>query len=226
MTMPEPVSLTVHGVNAPELTDSAPGSHRRTRNGRIKMLLVLLVCAAPVIASYLTYFVIRPEGRSNYGELMAPTRALPALQLQRLDGSVVPAASLRGQWLLVAVSPSSCSEACEKQLFMQRQLREMLGRERERVDKVWLVIDGGPLPAALASAVQAPPATTVLRADAAELARWLTPAPGQKLEDHLYVVDPMGEWMMRLPAGADPARAKRDLERLLRAASSWDLPGR
>ncbi len=226
MTPPEPVSLTVHGVDAPDLTDSAQARQRRTRIGRIKMLLVLLVCAAPVIASYLTYFVIRPEGRSNYGELVSPTRTLPALQLQRLDGSAVPAASLRGQWLLVAVSPSACSAACEKQLFMQRQLREMLGRERERIDKVWLVVDAGAIPAALSTAVQAPPATTVLRADAAELARWLVPAAGHKLEDHLYVVDPMGEWMMRLPAGADPSRAKRDLDRLLRAASSWDLPGR
>lgn len=226
MTTPEPVSLTVHGVNAPDLADTAQARQRRTRSGRIKMLLVLLVCAAPVIASYLTYFVIRPGSRSNYGELVLPTRTLPALQLKRLDGSVVPAASLRGQWLLVAVSPSACSDACEKQLFMQRQLREMLGRERERVDKVWLVTDGGPLPAALAEAMQAVPATTVLRADNAEVARWLVPATGQKLQDHLYVVDPMGEWMMRLPAGADPSRARRDLDRLLRAAASWDLPGR
>ena len=226
MTTREPVSLTVHGVNAPDLADTAQARQRRTRSGRIKMLLVLLVCAAPVIASYLTYFVIRPGSRSNYGELVLPTRTLPALQLKRLDGSVVPAASLRGQWLLVAVSPSACSDACEKQLFMQRQLREMLGRERERVDKVWLVTDGGPLPAALAEAMQAVPATTVLRADNAEVARWLVPAAGQKLQDHLYVVDPMGEWMMRLPAGADPSRARRDLDRLLRAAASWDLPGR
>ena len=226
MTTPEPVSLTVHGVNAPDLADTAQARQRRTRSGRIKMLLVLLVCAAPVIASYLTYFVIRPGSRSNYGELVLPTRTLPALQLKRLDSSMVPAASLRGQWLLVAVSPSACSDACEKQLFMQRQLREMLGRERERVDKVWLVTDGGPLPAALAEAMQAVPATTVLRADNAEVARWLVPAAGQKLQDHLYVVDPMGEWMMRLPAGADPSRARRDLDRLLRAAASWDLPGR
>jgi hypothetical protein len=227
MTMPpEPVSLTVHGVDAPDLADTALARQRRTRSGRIKMLFVLLVCAAPVIASYLTYFVIRPEGRSNYGELVLPSRALPALQLQRLDGTPVPASSLRGQWLLVAVSPSACGPACEQQLFMQRQLREMLGRERERVDKLWLVVDGGPLPPALATAMQAPPAATVLRADATEVARWLTPAPGHRLEDHLYVVDPMGEWMMRLPAGADPSRARRDLDRLLRAAASWDLPGR
>ena len=35
--------------------------------------------------------------------------------------------------------------------------------------------------------------------------------------------------MMRLPAGLDPAgasKAKRDLERLLRASVSWDEAGR
>jgi hypothetical protein len=58
------------------------------------------------------------------------------------------------------------------------------------------------------------------------LAAWLQPEAGHALEDHLYLVDPMGEWMMRVPSDPDPARVKRDLDRLLRAASSWDLPGR
>jgi len=66
----------------------------------------------------------------------------------------------------------------------------------------------------------------VLRVDAQALAGWLAPAAGQALEDHLYVVDPMGEWMMRMPANTDPARVKRDLERLLRASASWDQAGR
>jgi hypothetical protein len=218
--------MTVHSVATPDLSDPREAERSRTRRGRVRMLLVLLVCAAPVIASYLTYFVIRPEGRTNYGELILPTRSLPALALRTLDGAEVPAASLRGQWLLVVVAPSSCGERCEAQLFMQRQLREMLGRERERLDKVWFVTDEGALAAPLRAAVQAAPATTVLRVDAQALAGWLAPAVGQALGDHLYVVDPMGEWMMRMPASADPARVKRDLERLLRASASWDQAGR
>ncbi len=224
--MPEPLGMTVHSVATPDLSDPREAERSRTRRGRVRMLLVLLVCAAPVIASYLTYFVIRPEGRTNYGELILPTRSLPALALRTLDGAEVPAASLRGQWLLVVVAPSSCGERCEAQLFMQRQLREMLGRERERLDKVWFVTDEGALAAPLRAAVQAAPATTALRVDAQALAGWLAPAVGQALEDHLYVVDPMGEWMMRMPASADPARVKRDLERLLRASASWDQAGR
>jgi hypothetical protein len=45
----------------------------------------------------------------------------------------------------------------------------------------------------------------------------------------LYLVDPMGRWMMRFPpqlAAENAPKLKRDLERLIRAAKSWDLPGR
>lgn len=223
---PEPLAMTVHGVAAPDLADPALSARSRTVGGRLKMLLVLLVCAAPVIASYLTYFVIRPEGRSNYGTLILPTRSLPALALRTLDGQPVLASTLRGQWLLVAVGPSTCDAACDQRLFMQRQLREMLGRERERLDKVWLITDEAPLATALRAAIEAPVGVTALRADRAAVAAWLAPEAGHALEDHLYIVDPMGEWMMRMPAKAEPARVKRDLDRVLRASAFWDQAGR
>ncbi|MDO9072906.1 MAG: hypothetical protein Q7U73_06555 [Rubrivivax sp.] len=223
---PEALSLTVHGVAGPDLADPATDAHHRTRRGRLKMLLVLLVCAAPVVASYLTYFVIRPEGRTNYGTLILPTRTLPDLALRTLDGTPVAAKSLHGQWLMVLVGPSACDAACDQRLFMQRQLREMMGRERERLDKVWLVTDDGPISPALREAIGGKVPVMALRADREAVARWLAPAEGQVLEDHLYVVDPMGEWMMRMPPQPEPARVKRDLDRVLRASAFWDQAGR
>jgi cytochrome oxidase Cu insertion factor (SCO1/SenC/PrrC family) len=223
----EPLALAVHGIAAPDLDDTDLAARNRTKQGRLRMLLVLAVCAAPVIASYLTYFVIRPTSHSSYGQLIVPTRSLPEdLALTRLDGSAVSARSLRGQWLLVSVGPSTCDADCDKRLFAQRQFREMLGRERDRVDKVWLITDGAPLTPALAAAIATKPEVTALRVDPVALARWLAPAEGQALPDHLYLVDPMGEFMMRLPPQPDPGKTKRDLERLLRASASWDTPGR
>lgn len=218
----EPVGLTVHSLRVP----SADDERRRTASGRLKMLLVLLACAAPVVASYFTYFVIRPEGRSNYSSLIVPTRAMPALPWRTLEGTVIDTPSLRGQWLLISVGASDCAGACERRLFMQRQLREMLGRERDRLDKIWLVTDDAPLKPELRAALDTAVPVRVLRVPRADLARWLEPAPGQALEDHLYIVDPMGEWMMRAPPEPEPARLKRDLERLLRASAFWDTPGR
>jgi hypothetical protein len=199
---------------------------RRASGGRWKMLAVLAVCAAPVIASYFTYYVIRPQGRTNYGELIQPTRGLPGdLPLRDLQGRPVVAASLKQQWLLVSVGSSACDADCDKRLFLQRQLREMLGKERDRLDKVFFVTDDAPLPAPLQQALANPP-TTVLRVPREALAQWLQPQPGHALEEHLYIVDPMGEWMMRTPVDADPQKVKRDLDKLLRASASWDRPGR
>lgn len=216
---PAPLELTVHSMPPPAL-DAA----RRTRLGRLQLLLVLLVCAAPVIASYFTYYVLRPGGRLNYGELIQPTRTLPAaLPLHDLQGGAIAPESLHRQWLLVVVAGGACDARCETQLYLQRQLRETLGAQRERLDKLWLVPDdAAPRPQLL----QSIPGTQVLRVPRESLAAWLQPAAGRGLEDHLYVVDPMGEWMMRFPAQPDPARVRRDLIRLLNASRFWDTAGR
>jgi hypothetical protein len=217
------LNFTVHSLPSPALDEHA----RRTAAGRWKMLAVLAVCAAPVIASYFTYFVIRPQARSNYSELITPPREIPAgLSLATLEGERVAPASLRGQWLLVVVADAACDADCEGRLFLQRQLRETFGRDKDRVDKVWLVTDAGtPRPEVLQAISQSQP-PQVLRVSREELGRWLAPAEGRQLDEHVYIVDPLGQWMMRAPAGADPRKLKRDMDRLLSASASWDQPGR
>ncbi|MGH8847698.1 MAG: hypothetical protein ACREXQ_10740, partial [Polaromonas sp.] len=61
-------------MHAMPMLDSSSTQAPSTTAGRWKMLAVLLVCAAPVIASYFTYYVVRPEGRRNFGELIDPQR--------------------------------------------------------------------------------------------------------------------------------------------------------
>ncbi len=198
------------------------------------MIVVLLVCAAPVVASYFTYFVLRPQARTNYSELIVPVRPLPAsLPLVDLGSKPVAPLSLRGQWLIVVVAGGACDARCERHLWLQRQMHEALGAEKDRVDKLWLIDDGAaPRPETLAAAAATAGArgafapTTVLIADRSALGEWLAAAPGHALEDHLYVVDPRGDWMMRVPVDADPTRLKRDIDKLLRASAGWDRPGR
>lgn len=217
----EPLTMTVHSM--PQLDQVSARSAASTRAGRWKMLGLLLVCAAPVVASYFMYYVVRPEGRRNYGELVNPQRPLPAFSGIDAQGQPVPLVQLKDQWLLISVADSVCDVACQEHLYLQRQLRETLGREKDRLDWVWLRTGNTPLTEALQ---QATAPAVVLQVDAAQLATWLEPAPGQRLEDHLYVVDPIGNWMMRFPAGLDPKQAKRDLDRLLRASAFWDKAGR
>jgi hypothetical protein len=222
-TQDHPLGLTVHAM--PELNQRSIRAPS-TKAGRWKMLAVLLVCASPVVASYFTYYVVRPEGRRNFGELIDPQRPLPTLATQTLNGQNGKLTDLKNQWLLISVASGTCDAHCEKNLYFQRQLRESLGKEKDRMDWVWLVNDEAPVAAALQPALGS---ATVLRVPPAALAQWLQPAAGQRLQDHIYLVDPMGNWMMRFPADMDAAAAastKRDLERLMRASSSWDKEGR
>ena len=218
-----PLDLTVHALPA---ADQMATRGADTRSGRWKLLAVLAVCVSPVIASYLAYYVIRPEGRRNFGELINPQRPMPAIATQTLDGQTGELTALKNQWLLLSVAGGACDARCEENLYFQRQLRESLGREKDRIERVWLVND---VTAVRPELLPALASSAVLRIAPAPLAEWLEPSAGKRLQDHLYLVDPMGNLMMRFPADMDAvaaAKAKTDLDRLLRASSGWDKAGR
>ena len=220
----KPIGLTVYDL--PQQTSSSLSETTRTRGGRMYMLLVLLACAAPVLLSYLTYYVIRPEGRVHHGELIEPQRMLPAASAKDLQGKDLPLAQLKGQWLLVAVGSSECTDKCERLLFVQRQLHKLLNKESDRLDRLWVITDQAAPKNELLAAIEG---ATVLRVTPEVLSQWLLPATGRSVEEHLYLIDPMGNWMMRFNYPEDAKTVvdmKRDIERLLRASSSWDKPGR
>jgi hypothetical protein len=221
-TTDQPLTMTVHDL--PML--GVPGVQRRV-SGRLKMIAVLLVCAAPVIASYLMFYVVRPTAQRNYGTLISPAPGLPDLPVMGLDGAASNMRAFKGQWLLISVGSGACDAPCQQRIYLQRQLRESLGREKDRMDRVWLITDDKPVGVALVPQVQAANVDAyAMRLSATAVAQWLAPEAGKQLSDHLYLVDPMGHWMMRFPADIDAAKAKRDIERLLRAANSWDRAGR
>lgn len=220
----QPLGMTVYDLPSP--VDVAQEDAKRTGHGRLRMLLVLLVCAAPVIASYFTYYVVRPEGRRNFGDLIEPMRALPDVAVQRLNGDSLRLPDLKGQWLLISVAGGNCQQDCQRQLYLQRQILTGLGKERARTEWVWLISDQAQVPSDILPGLKD---ATVLRIDAAALSQWLQAAADARLEDHLYLVDPHGQWMMRFPpklSTEGALKTKRDMERLLRASAAWDEAGR
>jgi hypothetical protein len=151
---------------------------------------------------------------------------MPNIAGRTLDGKQVNLQSLKAQWLLVSVSGGACDAACANHLYFQRQLREGLGKDKDRLDRVWLITDSLAVPDAIQPALKD---ATVIRVARADLAAWLEPQDGHNLSDHLYVVDPMANWMMRFPAGISletAPKVKRDLERLMRGSAGWDQAGR
>jgi hypothetical protein len=201
-------------------TEAAGASSPRQPGPRwrrwLPLYLLLAVCFAPVVASYYIYYVAPPEGRTNYGTLLDPQRPVPPLTLTHLDGAPFDAAAWRGQWTMLAVDGAACGPACEKKLWNMRQVRLTTGKDRDRVARVLLMTDTAPLETRLLREFDG---TRFLRADAAQLRAWLRAAGADgPLEAHVWIVDPLGNLMLRWPEDADPQRMKRDLTRLLRAS--------
>lgn len=189
----------------------------RQRSGRWKLFAVLAVCAAPMIASYLAYYVIKPEGRTNYGALIDP-RAHPipeALTGRTLDGKPASLQDFHGKWILLQVGSGDCDAACQKKLFAMRQLRLIQGREMDRIERVWLITDDQPIDTLLLREYDG---TRFVRVDPTTVRAWLPADAGTRPSDHLYMIDPLGNLMMRFPKDADPNRVKKDIARLLRAS--------
>lgn len=203
-----------------------PEHGRSRRRNRWQLLLLALIFIAPVAASYYFYYVARPTGRTNFGTLIEPQRPLPALVATNLAGQPVALASLKGQWLLLSVAGGACDSGCQENLYLQRQIRAGLGKNQKRLEWVWLIDDDAAPPADMQVGLRK---ARVLRLPAHQIADWLLPEPGHTLAESLYVVDPMGHWMMRFPPNLDEdtaLRARRDLSRLLYASEGWDRAGR
>jgi len=87
---------------------------------------VIAICAAPVLVSYLMYYVVKPQGRTNYGTLIDPRAyPIPALAASTLDGKPASLDALKGKWIMLQVGSGDCDEACRNRLFKMRQLRLM-----------------------------------------------------------------------------------------------------
>lgn len=201
-------------------------AERAGSRARRTLLLLALVCALPVVASYLAFYFWPPSGRVNHGELLVPA-ALPTGPLAGIGGQApLRRTELEGRWTLVYVGAAGCDRACATSLYAMRQARLAQGKEQARVGRLWLLTDGGQ-PGKEIMSLQ-PDLRLARAAD-----DWLAQLPGAALGVHLYLVDPLGNVMMRFPpvpdgdgAAAEVRGIVKDLQRLLKYSALGRKEGR
>lgn len=182
-----------------------------TLSPRAKMLLVVAIFALPIAASYIAHRFIEARPTANYGQLLLPPATVPAHAFQRRDGAAFRFQDLRGKWVLVASDSGRCPQSCAAKLTAMRQARLALGREAGRVARVFVADD---LAAPDAAALEPYPGMEIVTTPPG-----LQLAPGAGNDRaHIYLVDPLGNVMMRWPAAPDAKRMHGDLKRLLKAS--------
>jgi cytochrome oxidase Cu insertion factor (SCO1/SenC/PrrC family) len=181
--------------------------------GRIELLVILLVCAAPVVAAYLAFHLWQPQqGTMNYGELLPP-RPLPDDALQLVDRRAFHLSELRGKWVLLQVDSAACNQNCQKKLYYLRQVRLTQGKDMQRIERVWIIDDNGTPQQNL---MQEYAGTWFILGAGSTLLAAL-PTQGSA-KDHVYVIDPQGNLMLRFPRNADPRKMVKDITRLLKVS--------
>jgi hypothetical protein len=182
----------------------------RVARSRMPLIWIGIVTLAPFVASLLLYYGFEPEGRINYGTLLGAQRiVVPDAALVRFDGTPLPSA--RGRWTLLVVGEPTCPTGCQQSLYATRQVRTMQGKERERVVRLWLATGDAPPTAELALAH---PDLLIARADP----RLLAALPDPRPERAIWLVDPLGNLVLRWPPNPDIKRMHKDLSRLLYAS--------
>lgn len=165
---------------------------------RRTLAILFLVCLAPVLASYLAFYVWRPQGSVAHGELIQPP-------MEMYWNSADPAfAALRGKWVLALVSAAACAEPCATLLYQTRQIRTALDKDMPRVGRAWLVDGAAPSPALLAQH----PGLQVLPTPSA--------ISTTDFRDRILLIDPQGRLMMRFAPTLDAKLVLKDLQRLLK----------
>lgn len=196
--------------------DTSGASPEKKRRSNLTLWLILAVCLLPFVGSLILYLFWRPDSFVNYGELVTPVVPLSGLVVQEHSGREFRFDELHGKWVFLMIDDSACDEYCRKKLYWMRQVRLAQGADQGRIERVWLVGDGK-MPSADVLGEHLG-VREVLIADKSFLARLPAQADAR---DHLYVIDPLGNLMMRYPRDIDPSGMKKDASKLLRISKGW-----
>jgi hypothetical protein len=174
----------------------------KQRKAQRTLLTILAVCIAPFLAATIAFNFFPTSGRVNYGDLLEPV-PLPEAGL----------GGLKGKWIMLSFDNGTCDQACQAKLFNMRQSRTAQGREMGRVERLWIRLDEIQPSAQIAPLYEG--MHVVGKPNPQFMASF---PPADEVQKHVYLVDPLGNLMLRFPADADPKRMIKDLHRLLKVS--------
>lgn len=192
------------------MSDANELEAKRKRSARFHLILMGTIAAFPFVGSYLLYKFWQPTSFVNHGELVSQTQPEPPAATDPLQGTLK---ALEGKWVLATVDSGRCNEACRTKLYYLRQIRLTQGKEMDRIERLWMISDG-----------DTPDATMMkefagMRVVPAGDSAWVRKLPATAtVSDYIFIIDPLGNVVLRYPVGFNPTGMKKDLSRLIRAS--------
>ncbi|MDH5473814.1 MAG: SCO family protein [Gammaproteobacteria bacterium] len=191
------------------------------KKSRATLWIMIILFGLPYIAAFYFYFYADELelGQTNYGHLISPVRQISDISLKRIDNSNFTFSEMKGTWILVSIGNSSCQKSCLDNLYKMRQIRKAVGEDRTRIQRVFLLTESSNiesfnrlLPDYTGMEVMIPGNENYNQLISS------FSLSGEPTEDGIYIIDPMGNYMMAYPKDADAEKILKDIRRLLKVS--------
>lgn len=203
------------------------------RNYKVLWIMIFLF-ALPYVAAmyvYLNRDELEIGKQSNYGNLISPAKKLPAVSMTTINGDAASFddAEIKGKWLMLTISSASCETACMDNMYKMRQLRKAAAENSLRLQRIFLLSDNQNMETlqnrlqeygCMKTQIHDTECLKIMRYDAATSDTLFAffKMEGQAVNDGIYIIDPLGQYMMYYPPDADPRKMLKDIERLLKTS--------
>ncbi len=195
------------------------------RKSRIRIIAVFSIFLLPLLLAFVWLQIVKNESTdftsSSNGELIEPAVHLDVFGLseQGID-ELFDNASLRGVWTLLYFSHGPCEASCQQNLYHMRQIRLSLNQNMDRLQRVIAAASNRQIPEELLRqhvglrVVSGVPEALAMLENQVRKAESLLPPK----VDSIYMIDPLGNLMMRFAADLNPKSILKDIKHLLKVS--------
>ncbi|MFZ2541971.1 MAG: SCO family protein [Gallionella sp.] len=202
------------------MTETTP-TPRQSKSGLIILVILVALFILPeIIAVGLQTIKWRPKSTTNRGELVLPVRPIKDVDLQTIDSKAVKFSDFQHKWTMIYFADAECDEVCIKNIYSMRQVLKALGKEHERVRRIF-VPTGAVSADMLKTKLQDYPGMIVVSGPSQNIhqlsQQFVQPGATSVDSGRIYLVDPLGNLMMSYRD--DPSGMLKDLIHLMKTSS-------
>lgn len=202
------------------MTTNSLNEEQVPRKSYTTLWVMIILFALPYIAA--VYFYNNSDeldlAQNNYGTIVSPVKAIEPLDMETLDTTNFSIADLKGKWIFVTIGSSLCEEHCQKNMYKIRQIRKAVAQERSRVERVFLLTDSQDINGFKVKISDYQGMYVIKPSEDKAYDDFIKTfsMPGQQINNGIYIIDPLGNFMMAYPEDADAAKILDDIRRLLK----------
>lgn len=210
------------------MSEIEPKSETRPANNAIgnkkrnpyTVWFVVMAFIAPVALAYIMFFFADVKSFINHGEILNPIVHIETFELKSDSGEVIARKELTYKWRLISFVGENCNQDCEDRLFDTRQIHTSIGKDQHRVSRMFIHLKpaGDSLNKLIA---ETHPDVIHVNGDMETIIKALGVNVNDKAgitANETYIMDPMGNVMMRFTIDQPNKEFLYDLKKLLKAS--------